>query len=128
MSNTIFDRFSAAERKDLARKILDLPPDEQRELVAQLGGIVEKVSAAEAGLERKKTAIARINAAKADAGGGFAAIALLNGTLKRGGLPPVEQLVDKSSDEIMTLFAKSTMASVDRLACKITLSKLKILP
>jgi hypothetical protein len=124
---TIFDSMSAADRKRIANQILDMNYEQQREFVEQLSSLVEVNAKAEAGLERKQTAIKRINAAKADGAGGSAAIYLLNGTLRRGGLPPVEQLVEKSSDEIMKLFAASTMAQVDRLACKITLSKLKII-
>ena len=84
-----------------------------------------KVNAAS---ERKKVAIERINAAKADAYGGRNATNLLNGQLKRGGLPQVEDLLEKSPDEIISLFAASKMSPIDRMACKSTLSKLKVIP
>jgi hypothetical protein len=64
MPNTIFDSLSAAERKDIANKILDLPYEQQREFVEQLSGIIDKVSAAESSLERKKTALNNIQACR----------------------------------------------------------------
>jgi hypothetical protein len=60
------DTLSAAERKNIANKILDLPYDQQRQLVEQLGSIVEINAKAEAASERMKVALDRINAAKAD--------------------------------------------------------------
>jgi hypothetical protein len=125
---SLFPNLSAADRKTLANKILDLRYEEQRQVVQELGSIVEKVNAAEAVSERKKVALERINACKADAHGGRAAIDLLNGTLRRNGMPSVEQLAEKSPDEVMSLFAASTMASQDKFACKITLSKLRVIP
>ncbi len=53
---------------------------------------------------------------------------LLNGQLRRGGLPQVEDLVEKSPDEIMSLFASSKMTPIDKMACKSMLSKLKVIP
>jgi hypothetical protein len=125
---TIFDTLSASERKRIANQILDMNYEQQREFVEQLSSIVELNAKAESGLERKKVALERINAAKADGYGDAAAIRLLNGTLRRGGLPQVEELVEKSPDEIMKLFAASSMASMDKMASKSTLSKLKIIP
>jgi hypothetical protein len=127
MATTLFDNLSAAQRKDIANKILDMSYEDQKAFVEQLSGIVDLNAAAEAKVERKKTAIERIAACKADPQGGRATIDLLNGNLRRGGLPSVEQLVEKTSDEIMQLFAASTMASAKRIECKIILSKLKLI-
>jgi hypothetical protein len=125
---SLFPHLSAAEPRELADRIIQLPDNERRELVNQLGGLIEKVSAAEAVQERKKVAMERINACKADVAGGRATINLLNGNLRRGGMPPVEDLVEKSPDEIMKLFAASSMASIHKISCKSTLSKLKVIP
>ena len=128
MSPTLFDFMSAAERKALANKILDMDYDSQRQLVEQLSGIVEMNAAAEAEAGRKQTALARINACKADVAGGRNVIALLNGQLRRGGLPSVEQLVEKTPQEIMALFANSKMSNLDKFSAKSTLSTLKLIP
>ncbi len=85
-------------------------------------------AAAEAEAGRKQTALARINACKADVAGGRNVIALLNGQLRRGGLPSVEQLVEKTPQEIMALFANSKMSNLDKFSAKSTLSKLKLIP
>jgi hypothetical protein len=125
---SLFPNLSAAEAREIADRIIQLPDHERRELMSQLGGLIDKVSAAEAKLDRKKVALERINACKDDVAGGRATIDLLNGTLHRGGMPSVEELVEKTPDEINKLFSASTMASQDRFACKITLSKLKVIP
>jgi hypothetical protein len=122
------ESLSASERKRIADAIVAMSPDQQKELVELLGNIQSFNAKSESETTRKKAAIERINAAKADAFGGRATIDLLNGTLKRGGLPPVEQLVEKQPDEILKLFSASTMATADKIACKTTLHKLKVIP
>jgi hypothetical protein len=99
------ESLSASERKRIADAIVAMSPDQQKELVELLGNIQSVNAKSESETTRKKAAIERINAAKADAFGGRATIDLLNGTLKRGGLPPVEQLVEKQPDEILKLFS-----------------------
>jgi hypothetical protein len=125
--NPMFEHMSASDRKNRANRILELPADQQPELVSQLSGVIDKISAAEASSERKKAALERIAAAKPDAFGGKAAINLLNGTLKRGNLPSVEELAEKKPDEILKLFAASSMSNYDKIAAKSTLSKLKVI-
>jgi hypothetical protein len=121
--------LSASERKRWANHVVNnMSAQEQRELHELIGNIAEVNAKDEAASERKKAAIARINACKADAHGGRATINLLNGTLRRGNLPSVEELAEKQPAEIMKLFSESSMASADRMACKITLSKLKVIP
>ena len=120
--------ISASERRRIADRIAAMSYEEQKQFIEQLGSVIEVNAKANAETSRKKTVIERINAAKADAQGGRATIDLLNGNLKRGGLPPVEQLVEKQPDEIMKLFAESTMASLKKMECKIALSKLKVIP
>jgi hypothetical protein len=44
---TVLDSLSAADRKRLADQILSLPHDQQHELVAQLGSIVDMSAKAE---------------------------------------------------------------------------------
>jgi hypothetical protein len=127
MPNLLFENMSAAERRDLANKILDLPPDQQRELVNQLSGVIEAVSAAEAGLERKKTAIARISAARESLGGANA-LKLVDGHLHRGNLPSIDELAEIEPRKIMQLFAASSMDTLHKMECKNLLAKLKIIP
>ena len=43
-------------------------------------------------------------------------------------MPSVEQLVEKTPQEIMALFANSSMSSLDKFSAKCTLSKLKLIP
>ena len=44
----VFENMTAADRKALANRILELPAESQRELVQQLAGVLDKVQAAEA--------------------------------------------------------------------------------
>jgi hypothetical protein len=52
----VFENMSAADRKALANRILELPAESQRELVQQLGSVIEKISAAEAESTRESSA------------------------------------------------------------------------
>jgi hypothetical protein len=124
---SIIESPSASERKRIADPIVNMSPDQRKELVELLGNI-QSVNAKDAAeTSRKKIALERINACKEDAFGGKATIDLLNGTLRRGGMPSVEELVEKKPDEIMKLFAASSMTSFDKIAAKSTLSKLKVI-
>jgi hypothetical protein len=120
--------LSASERRQIADHIVNMSPDQQKELVELLGNIQSVNAKDSAENNRKKTALERIAACKADAFGGRAAINLLNGTLKRGNLPPVEELAEKSPDAILKLFSESSMATADKMACKTTLHKLRVIP
>ena len=104
-----FKRMTQTERTRLANSPLyhrrnSVSADEKRIFIDALSTALNKDVQANSASERKKTALAHINAAKADGYGGQNAINLLNGTLRRGGLPEVEELVNKSPDEIMKLF------------------------
>ena len=122
------ESLSASERRRLADAIVAMSSDQQRELVELLGTIQSTNAKDELETNRKKTAMERIAACKSDAFGGKAAITLLNGQLKRGGMPSVEELVEKQPDEILKLFASSSMSNFDKIAAKSTLSKLKVIP
>jgi hypothetical protein len=126
------ENLSAAERSKLADGLAaaaeTMDVEQKRLLIEALSSALDKNVKVNAAAERKKIAIERINAAKEDPHGGRAAINLLNGQLRRGGIPQVEDLVEKSPDEIMSLFAASKMTPIDRMACKSTLSKLKVIP
>jgi hypothetical protein len=116
--------MSAAQ---ITEKILDLPEPERSKTIAALEVAAAEKMQAQAAVERKKVAIERIAAAKADGAGGKATIDLLNGTLHRGGMPSVEKLAEQSPDQIMKLFSESSMASADKMACKSTLHKLRVI-
>jgi hypothetical protein len=119
--------LSAAQEKALSEVFQALPESARQEVIEKFTTINEVNARTNAEKTRKKVALERINAAKSDVAGGRNAINLLNGTLHRGGLPSVEELAEKSPDEILKLFAGSTMASMDKIACKNTLAKLKVI-
>jgi len=129
IGNLNLNDISASERRRIADKLAAMSYEDQKQFIEQLETIVEVNARAEAETTRKKTALERINAAKADVAGGRATIELLNGTLRRGGLPTVEELVDIEPRKIMDLFASASKMSIsDRMACKSTLSKLRVIP
>jgi hypothetical protein len=123
------ESLSASERKRLADTIVNMSPDQQRELVALLGTIQATNAKDESEKTRKKGALERINAARADGHkGGAAAVKILEGQLRRANMPSVDQLAEKTPQEIMSLFASSSMSNFDKIAAKSTLSKLRVIP
>jgi hypothetical protein len=100
----VFENMSAADRKALANRILELPADAQRELVSQLSGVLDKVQAAEAESSRKTKVIAKLSAARSDLHlGGKNALGMIDGSLRRAGVEPLESLAVKTPHEIHSI-------------------------
>jgi hypothetical protein len=127
---SLFENLSAAERKDIANKILDLPLDQQREFASQLGSVIEKISAQEAEKTRKKTVMSKISAARSDPHlGGKNELGLIDGSLHRAGLEPLDSLAVKPPHEIHSILASANkLASRDRFAVKSFLFKIGAIP
>jgi hypothetical protein len=122
---TLFENMSAADRKALADRILELPADAQRELVSQLSGVLDKVQAAEAETHRKTAFAAKLSAMRADRHiGAGNAIGLIEGNLRRYNLPPLEDLGAKKLHEINDLMAAAKVPTNDRMAIKSMLHRL----
>jgi hypothetical protein len=122
---TIFDTMTAADRKALANKILELPEHERRDLVSQLSGVIDKLSAAEAESTRKSAFAEKLSAMKADKNVGAGnAIGLIEGNLRRYNLPPLADLGIKPLHEINTLMAAAKLPTNDRMAIKSVLHRL----
>jgi hypothetical protein len=122
---TIFDTMTAADRKALANKILELPEHERRDLVSQLSGVIDKLSAAEAESTRKSAFAAKLSAMKADKTVGAGnAVALIEGNLRRFNLPPLADLGVKPLHEINSLMAAAKVPTNDRMAIKSVLHRL----
>jgi hypothetical protein len=126
----LLDSLSAADRKRLADQILSLPHDQQRELVAQLGSIVDMSAKAEGEKTQKKNVLAALNAARSDKHlGSKNALGLIDGSLRRAGVEPLESLAMKSSQEINSILASATrLESKDRFAVKSFLFRIGAIP
>jgi len=114
-----------AER--LKETILSLPSDERDRVIADLKVALADRLAAQAATDAKITALAKIAAAKETVAGRHL-FELMEGTLRRGGLPPIAWLVDKPKHEIDKLLASSTMTVTDRMSLKTTLYRLGVYP
>ena len=122
---SLFENMSAAERKALASKILDMDYESQKTLVEELGSIVEEVHAAESKIGKQKAFIAKLSAMRSDKNVGAGnAINLVEGDLRRAGLPPLEVLGTKPMHEINSLMAASKLEPVKRMAIKNMLHRL----
>src|SRR5580700_11408142 len=121
----VFENMSAADRKALANRILELPADAQRELVSPLSGVLDKVQAAEAESSRKTKVIAKLSAARSDLHlCGKNALGMIDGSLRRAGVEPLESLAVKTPHEIHSILASATkLESQDRFAVKSFLFK-----
>jgi hypothetical protein len=122
---SLFENMSAAERKAIANKILDLPYEAQKELVQELGSIVEEVNAAESKIGKRKAFIAKLSAMRADQHvGARNAINLIEGDLRRANCPPLEDLGMKPLHEINSILAAAKIETVKRMAIKNILHRL----
>lgn len=88
------------------------------------------MNAAEAESDRKKTVIAKISAARSDQHlGGRNALGLIDGSLRRAGLEPLDTLAVKPPHEIHCILASATkLASQDRFAVKSFLFRIGAIP
>ena len=121
----MFENMSAADRRALANRILELPADAQRELVSQLSGVLGKVQAAEAESSRKTAFAAKLSAMRADKNVGAGnAIGLIEGDLRRANLPPLQELGEKKPHEISSVLAASSLDINKRMAIKNLLGRL----
>lgn len=101
---------------------------EKRALIEALSQTTSELEAVQAAADRKKTIIGRISAARSDIhNGGRNMLAALEGTLRRAGAPPLDQLVDKQLHEIDAIFASSRLSTTERMQAKSTLFRLGIL-
>jgi hypothetical protein len=100
--------------------------EEQKALVATLAAKISEIDAAQAAVERKKVALARIGAA-GETLAGKNMLGMLEGTLRRGGVPSIESLLDKSLVEIDAIFAVSKLSVSERMAAKTQLHRLGVI-
>jgi hypothetical protein len=122
----LFENMSAAQRKEIANRILDMNYESQKAFVAELGGIVEIVAKAESEAGRKKTAIANINACRSGSPGEREMIKVLEGNLTRAGIS-LDSIVE-APEKIDAIFASASrpLAPEMRMAIKSQLFKLGV--
>jgi hypothetical protein len=124
---SIFDSLSASERKAFAAKVIELPYEEQRQLVEELGSLVEKVNAAESEAGRKKQAMSNIAACKAGSLGEREMIRVLEGNLTRAGISLVS--IVAAPEKIDAIFASASrpLSNETRMAIKSQLFRLGVI-
>jgi hypothetical protein len=100
--------------------------EEKRALVAALTTKISEIDAAQAAIERKKVALARISATR-ESLAGKNMIDALQGTLRRAGVASLESLCDKSLFETDQIFAASKLTTTEKMTAKSTLHRLGVL-
>jgi len=123
------DKLSAAERSKLADGLAaaaeTMNPEEKRLLIEALSTALDKDVREHATTGRKKAFIAKLSAMRADQHvGARNAINLIEGTLRRANLPPLEDLGTKKLHEINDLMAAAKLPMLDRMATKNLLHRL----
>ena len=132
MSNTIIERMTAAERKDLAAKIESanehLTADERRDLIDSLSVALGVDLKAKRAADKRHNILIRIHAAENDVvQGGKLEIERMNQTLRAKGVSEtVQELALKSLKEVDAIFAaaKLRLNSTDSLAAKRVIGRL----
>jgi hypothetical protein len=126
--------MSSSERNRLAESIeaaaAVMSVDERRKLIAKLGEVLADDIKAQAEDKRKKTVISKLNAARSDQHlGGRNELGLIDGSLRRAGVEPLDSLAVKPPHEIHQILASATkMAPRDRFAVKSFLFKIGSIP
>jgi hypothetical protein len=124
ISKTI-SSMEASERKKLADAFIALPADKQAEVIEQLSVIKDVNAKQEAVANRKKVFISKLSAMRAEKNVGASnAIGLIEGTLRRAHLPPLEDLGSKTLHEINSLMASAKITTNERMAVKNILARL----
>ena len=86
---------------------MSIPDEGERaKIIERLKTVALERVAAQAAVDSKKAVIAKIAAVR-ETQGGSNALKLLDGTLRRGGCPPLNSLVGKAKHEIEAVFAAS---------------------
>jgi hypothetical protein len=128
------EKMTQAERNKLADGLSaaaeSMNVEEKRLLIEALSSALDKNVAAQTETNRKKTVIAKLSAARSDPHlGGRNALGMIDGSLHRAGIEPLETLAVKTPTEIHKILASATkMAPQDRFAVKSFLFKLGAIP
>jgi hypothetical protein len=127
-------KLSQSERHKLAGGLAaaaeTMDVEQKRLLIEALSSALDKNVKADAETTRKKTVIAKLSAARSDPHlGGRNALGLIDGSLRRAGVEPLESLAVKTPTEIHSILASAIkLASQDRFAVKSFLFKIGAIP
>jgi hypothetical protein len=131
---SIFDTMSSSERNKLADTLLasaeSLSADERKVLIAKLTEALSGELKAAADNTKKKTVMQRIQAARDDVhSGGNRTLTMVDGSLRRADVEPLESLALKEPHEINKILASAPkLTAQDKMAAKSLLFRLGAIP
>ena len=126
--------MSAAERSKLADSVAAatelMDVDQKRLFIEALSSALDTNVKAEAETNCNKTVMSKINAARADKHlGGQNELGLIDGSLRRAGIEPLDTLAQKQPHEIYSILASATKLDPrDKFAVKSFLFKVGAIP